>query len=163
MGADLYIPKVRDPIKAEWQPKFDAAVQRRNAAAEGSPEFEAAQNDVSEAYDKLYGAGYFRDPYNGSSVLWRLGLSWWQDLEPDIEDEDSEVNVSAERCREFLDKVKSAELKHITEAELRANHCLVDDGENSVEKWNRMYAEKRDRLIEFLETAIDNGGMYASL
>lgn len=162
MGADLYIPKVRDPIRAKWQPKFDAAVRRRDAAAQGSPEFEAAQNAISEAYDQLYGTGYFRDSYNGTSILWRLDLSWWEDLKPDVEDDDA-INVSVERCREFLDKVKAAELKPVTAEDLRANHCKVDDeGENTVEGWNRFYVEKRDRLIAFLETAIDNGGMYAS-
>lgn len=165
MGADLYINKIHEPLRAEWQPKFDAAVAQRESAVteEGRA---AAQKLVDEAYDKLWGGdGYYRDSYNGTSVLWRLGLSWWQDVEPDI-DPDSNPdgnNVSVEACRVFLAKVLAAELKPATYHELRANHCTVDDGENSVEAWNKFYQEKRDRLVAFLERAIENGGLYASL
>lgn len=58
--------------------------------------------------------------------------------------------------------VAAATLKPATRAELVKNHCNVDDGENSPEAWNRYYAEKRDRLIAFLDRAIEQGGMYAS-
>lgn len=163
MGADLYINKVRNPVKAEWQPKFDAAVAKREAAT-NEDDRAVAQKLVDEAYDKLWGGdGYYRDSYNGTSVLWRLGLSWWQDLEPDQDSEENDGNnVSVARCREFLAKVLAAELKPATYAELRANHCTVDDGENNVESWNKFYREKRDRLVAFLERAIEHGGMYAS-
>jgi hypothetical protein len=164
MGADLYIHKVRKPVKAEWQPKFDAAVAQRNAAQDDAAKAEA-QKLVDEAYDKLWGGdGYFRDSYNGTSVLWRLGLSWWQDMKPDIDPESNPDgnNVSVDACRAFLAKVLAAEMKPATRADLLANNCAVDDGECSVESWNKFYREKRDRLIAFLERAIEHGGFYAS-
>lgn len=162
MGADLYIRKLQAPVKAEWQPKFDAAVAQRNAAMDDTARA-AAQKLVDESYEHLWGGDhYFRDSYNSTSVLWRLGLSWWQDLEPDVRDEDADINCSPELCRQFLDKVQSAELKLPTRAELIANHAKVDDGENSVEAWHKFYTEHRDNLIAFLKRAIENGGMYAS-
>lgn len=163
MGADLYINKVREPVKAEWQPKFDAAVRQRNAATTDEDR-DAAQKLVDEAYEKLWGGdGYYRDSYNGTSVLWRLGLSWWQDLEPDQDADDHDGNnVSVARCREFLAKVLAAELKPATYDELKKNNCTVDDDQNSPSAWNKFYQEKRDRLVAFLERAIEHGGMYAS-
>lgn len=162
MGADLYIRPLEKPIKAEWMPKFDAACAQRDAAPEG-PEREAAQKVVDEAYDHLCGGDhYFRDSYNSTSVLHRLGLSWWQDLKPDIDDENSDINVSPARCREFLDKVESAPFVLPTREELIDSHAKVDDGENSVESWHKMYTEKRERLIAFLKRAIEHGGMDAS-
>jgi hypothetical protein len=163
MGADLYIRSLQKPVKAEWQPKFDEAVALRNAAQDDVAKA-AAQKLVSEASDRLYGGDhYFRDSYNATSVLQRLGLSWWRDMEYDIHDEDSDINVSPEACRRFLEKVRAAPFIPATRAELESRHAKVEDeGENSVEGWNTYYAEKRERLIAFLERAIENGGMYAS-
>lgn len=162
MGADLYIEKLRRPVKAEWQPKFDAAVSLRNAATDEIAK-SAAQKLINEAYDHLHAdEHYFRDSYNATSVLQRLGLSWWRDLEPDVHDEDADINVSPEACRVFLEKIQSAEFVPITRAELESRHATVDDDENSAEVWNKYFSEKRDRLVAFLKRAIENGGMYAS-
>lgn len=162
MGADLYIRTLQAPVKAEWQPKFDEAVALRNAAQDDVARA-AAQKLVDEAYEHLWGGDhYFRDSYNSTSVLHRLGLSWWRDMEYDIQDENAEINVSPDACRRFLDKVQSAPFTLPTRAELIANNARVDDGENSVETWHAMYTRKRERLIAFLKRAIENGGMYAS-
>lgn len=165
MGADLYIRKIQKPVREAWQPKFDEAVKLRDAAQDDIAKA-AAQKLVDEAYEHIWGGdGYFRDSYNGTSILGRLGLSWWQDMEYDLDSETdpNENNVSAEACRRFLAKVIEAGPPSIaTEAELRARHCSVDDGENSPESWNKYFAEKHQRLIAFLERAIENDGMYAS-
>jgi len=31
--------------------------------------------------------GYFRDPYNPSSIMWVYGLSWWIDIGPRLNEE----------------------------------------------------------------------------
>lgn len=168
MGADLYIRRLEKPVADEWRPKLDAAVEKRNQCERGSPEYAAAQAEVDIAYDKLYGGEhYFRDSYNGTSVLNRLGMSWWRDMEYDVpEPEDGaerEINVSAAACQRFLDKVLACELKPATFTEMKSRHCAVEEtGENSVEAWNKYFAEKRERLIAFLKRAVENGGMYAS-
>lgn len=162
MGADLYIKKLQDPVKAEWRPKFDEAVSQREAATDDAAR-EAAQTLVNEAYDHLYGDGhYFRDSYNATSVLHRMGLSWWQDIEYDVHDEAADINVSPDACRRFLEKVQNAPFTLPTRNELLRDHAKVDDGENSVEAWHKFYAERREKLIAFLKRAIENGGMYAS-
>lgn len=162
MGADLYIPKLREPVEAEWKPKFEAAIAQREGATDDASR-EAAQKLVDEAYEHRWGGDhYFRDSYNSTSVLWRMGLSWWNDMEYDVRDEASDVNVSPAACRRFLDKVQEAPFELPTREELIRNHAKVDDGENNVESWHRYYTEKRDRLITFLKRAIENGGLYAS-
>lgn len=162
MGADLYIKKLREPTKAEWQPKFDAAVALREAAPDEAAKA-LAQKAVDEAYDHLWGGdGYFRDSYNTTSVLWRMGLSWWQDIEYDVNDEDSDVNVSPSACRRLLDKIEAAPFTLPTRDELVKSHAKVDDTENTVESWHEYYVKKRSRLVAFLKRAIENGGMYAS-
>jgi hypothetical protein len=166
MGADLYINKLRRPVQAEWQPKFDAAVAQRDSAQDAAGK-DAGQKLVDEAYEKLFGGDhYFRDSYNGTSILARLGLSWWRDLQPDVEyvegDPATEINVSAEACRKLRDQIAAAEYKPVTFDSLKAEHCTVDYRENSPARWNQFFSEKRDRLIAFLDRAIEHGGMYAS-
>jgi hypothetical protein len=169
MGADLYIKNIRDPIKAVWQPKMDEALALRDAAQDDVART-AAQKLVDEAYEHIWGGdGYFRDSYNGTSILGRLGLSWWRDLEYDVAYDKASGsypggnNISAEACKRFLDKVRAAgEPGVATESELQSRHCAVDDGENNVESWNKYFREKHTRLLAFLERAIENGGMYAS-
>lgn len=162
MGADLYISKLRKPVEEQWKAKFDEAVALRNAAQDDTTR-EAAQKLVDEAYEHRWGGDhYFRDSYNSTSVLGRLGLSWWRDLEYDVQDEEAEINISPDGCRRFLEKIQAAELVPATREELERRHAVVDDGENSVEAWNKYYADKRERLIAFLQRAAENGGMYAS-
>jgi hypothetical protein len=162
MGADLYINRIYKPKRDKWMPEFHKAVALRDAAADEQAK-EQAQKLVEQAYDQMYTDDcYFRDSYNGTGVLSRLGLSWWNDLRYDLEEtEDCDVNVSADACRQFLEKVRAASLESVTEESLRANHCRLD-ADNTVEDWRRFFEEKRQRLIAFLERAIENGGMYAS-
>lgn len=162
MGADLYIPKLRDPVRAEWMPKFEERVALRNSAQDDAAR-DAAQRLVEEASAHIWAdEHYFRDSYNATSVLNRLGLSWWQDMEYDVSDEDAEINCSPDACRRFLAKVEAASLAPATREELERRHASVDDGENSPEAWNKYFAEKRERLVAFLKRAVENGGMYAS-
>ncbi len=82
MGADLYIPSLYQPNAGRWQEEFDKAVERRDSLPGGSDEREKADARVSECFEQMYSQGYFRDPYNGWDVLWKFGLSWWEDVIP---------------------------------------------------------------------------------
>jgi hypothetical protein len=127
-----------------WEkPLADAKVNLANARAK----LDAAQAKVSSYYDRMYpSAGYFRDSYNGSSVLARLGLSWWTDIPGG--------KLTAEQLRTTLELVKSRKLAPCTEAELRAAHVAIDNDQNSVEAWQNYYINKKRRLVAFLERAI---------
>jgi hypothetical protein len=83
MGADLYLRAGFEQNRSRWQACFDQAVIRLDQAAQGSAERDQAESEAIAAYEQLYGAdGYFRDPYNDWSVLWKFGLSWWDDVIP---------------------------------------------------------------------------------
>lgn len=93
MGADLYIQSIYKPQRDKIEPLFNQAVALRDSLPEGSAERERAQEQVSEYYDQLYAAGYFRDPYNSWDLLWKFDLSWWNDVLPKL-NEDGELSPS---------------------------------------------------------------------
>jgi hypothetical protein len=69
MGADLYIRSKNPKI---WG-------------------FERSEQAVDD--------GYFRDPYNDWSVLWKYGLSWWTDITPML---NKEGELSVANTKKFL-------------------------------------------------------------
>jgi len=156
----------RDSLIQECQ-KYESLVEKYKQMAEADMPFvqkhfktanaklealkskiEVAQEKVSHYFDLMNGrGGYFRDNYNASSVLWRLGLSWWQDVPGDGQ-------PSVEQLRSFLAKVKSAKIKPVTEQELPENGCKVDNGEHSPAAWNKYFRNKKRQLVAFLERCI---------
>lgn len=159
MGADLYIKSLWEPNYKRNLPKFERAVAKRNKCKGDSPEYDKAQADVMKYADLMNSIGYFRDSYNSTSVLWRLGLSWWQDVKPN---EDGCISIAD--AKKLLVHVRNAPLQAVTRQWLLDNHCKVGDGKSSVEGWNEYYREKRERLIAFLEKSIElNEPIEASL
>jgi len=160
MGADLYIRKVTDAARAEWDSKFEAAVTKRDALRTGpSPtpeqkaEYEAAQAEVSRCYDAMHPeTGYFRDSYNATSVMWTLGLSWWKDVIPMLSKSRS---LRGKKLLALVEMIESAKQKLPTKKELVKNHATVDAGENSIESWHKSYVEGRASLIAFLRRAVE--------
>jgi hypothetical protein len=131
MGADLYIEDIHIPLLKRYEPLFEAAVRRRDQCQPGSQEAAAAQAEVIKYYDLMFSAGYFRDSYNATSVLWRLGLSWWTHVIPLC---DEHRNPQGEALRTFREMVQAAELKLPTRSEMkRANVTVTRSGEESLE------------------------------
>ena len=59
-------------------------------------------------------AGYYRDCYNSTSLLWKLGLSWWRDVGGLIRENkgtEHEGKLTPEQCKEFLKMLKEKESK----------------------------------------------------
>lgn len=155
MGADLYIESITEPARKQAEPRFNAAVRRReNATAE--PVRKAAQAEVEAAYDAMYPeGGYFRDSYNGTCVLARVGLSWWNDVVPMLDDDRL---LSVQAAGALAVRVEEAELDLPDADELKAMHCAVsDEGENSPEAWAESYRSHRKELVTFLRRAVDMG------
>jgi hypothetical protein len=82
MGADLYISQLFDSQFQKWHKRFDKAIAGRGGLPENSPERAQAQKRAEHCFDKIYEQEYFRDSYNDSSVLWKFGLSLWEDVIP---------------------------------------------------------------------------------
>ena len=164
MGADLHIRSISDELRKKYGDKFDEWVQKRNKASELAKALEQIGQDASEEkrqaknaqrrvtyyYDKMYERGYFRDSYNPTNVAYQLDFSWWQDIVPML---DKEGLLSVEKCKEFLAMIKDKNIPPATHLNL-GEFAKVDDGENSLEKWREYFVEKKQHLIEFLQTAI---------
>lgn len=148
MGADLYIRKLSDKCREEHEPRFNAACKHRDALAKDPTatldQKNEAQDAVHEAHDAMYAEGYFRDSYNLTSVLWRLGLSWWNDVIPMLDDDG---NLTGDNLTKFRTMVADAKYEPVTET----------PNEESIEEWNKYYTEKRARLLAFLDKAIELG------
>jgi len=112
--------------------------------------FVKAQARVTKWYNKMYEVGYFRDSYNGTSLFWRLGMSWWHC--PYIKD----GKITPENAKKLLDEVEQKELPPITAGELKEHHCKVDNSDNDEASWDKFFAEKKACFIDFLKEAIDN-------
>lgn len=150
MGADLYIRSVTDAARNKHQRAFDEAVLARNNAPES--ERDRFQSEVGRLYDLMYPAdGYFRDSYNGTSLLWTLGLSWWADVKLN-----KSGCLAGNYLLRFRKQVAEAQMVEIDEAYLRKKHCSLE-GENTVESWRAYFVEKRQRLLAFLDRAIAEG------
>ena len=162
MGADLYIEKIHRPLMQQYEPLFEAAVRRRDSLPRDSKDAQAAQRAVTKYYDLMYSEGYFRDSYNATSVLWRLGLSWWQDVTPLCT-----INrkLRQDRLRKFRDMVASAKLELPSKEEIEQHNGKVDEqGENSLAEWHKYFVEQRAALLAFLDKAIElNSPVHCSL
>jgi hypothetical protein len=123
-----------------------------NTYSEKIKKIRAAQKKVIQAIEKLDAPeGYFRDSYNGTSLFWALGLSWWHDVGELI---NSRGQMSPRNAKKLLTLIKSKKLKKITKKALIENRCQIDD-ENTVKSWQRYYEDKKARFETFLQTAID--------
>jgi hypothetical protein len=111
--------------------------------------FVKAQARVSKWYSKMYEVGYFRDSYNGTSLFWRLGMSWWKC--PYIKNGE----ISPENAKLLLAKVRETQMEPVTAEELKAEHCAVDNDKNSPESWNKYFLDKKEAFCAFLQEAID--------
>ena len=150
MGADLYIKAVYDENHKKYEVLFQKAVAKRNLLEKDSIEEEKAQKLVSKYYDLMYSKGYFRDSYNGTSLMWAIGLSWWKDI-PRYTNKAG--NITPTRAKELKKVIQNSEIK-ITKERLIELHCEVDDDKNSVDVWKKYFQSKKRRFIAFLDLAI---------
>jgi len=83
--------------------------------------------------------GYFRDAYNDSSVLNKLGLSWWQDVAPMRGDGG---DMSVEKAKSFLELIKSKK------------SVLLSNIEGESKENKNWFQNHYNELKSFLEKAI---------
>jgi hypothetical protein len=152
MGADLYIEKIHQTRTKKYEPHYDEAIRRRNALPPKSMAYRQAHAQVIKYYDLIYSEGYFRDSYNATNVLNRLGLSWWADVLPMCTEDQK---LEGGKLRHFRDRVAAATLTLPTKEELEKHHgTLEDQGENSLAGWHDYFIQKHAELLAFLNEAI---------
>lgn len=158
MGADLFIRSVSDKAEAEL-PQFMAAVAKRDAASREGRELALEQAEVERLHDLMHPEdGYFRDSYNGTSLLSAIGMSWWKGVRTD-----KDGNIPLAEIARLRDAVDKTELPAIDDAWCKLRHLRVDD-ENTADAWRSYFTEKKSRFLRFLDHALALGEpIYASL
>jgi hypothetical protein len=152
LGADLYIEQIHTPLVNRYKPLFLAAVLKRNQSPRGSKAAAAAEAEIQKYGELMASRGYFRDNYNGTSVLWRLGLSWWGDVIPLC---DEHRKLEGESLIKFQKMVHRAKLKQPTRQELKNQGLMVaDHGKYSVAGWHAYFRKSHAELLAFLDEAI---------
>lgn len=103
-----------------------------------------------EQSDEAVESGYFRDPYNNGSVLWKYDLSWWKDIIPLTDNESSEISV--ENTKVFLKMLEDKE------------DTFLKNIENDSDEWKEEFMRASSLLKKFLGNAIKlNSPIMASL
>jgi hypothetical protein len=137
MGADLYIKSTYQPNHEKYQQEFDQYVTKRDAARTEA-EKKRYQGKVEESYGKMYEVGYFRDSYNDSNLLWRLGLDYWVWFAQFL---DKEGLLDPEKAEVVLGEI-----------ELRKDQLgEIEDAEEQ-----KYFQEKYDEFVAFLRQAIES-------
>lgn len=169
MGADLYIQSNYDRLQQRLQRDFELAVATRNKAKTSS-EHDRAQREVSRLYEAMHSnEAYFRDGYSKWCLLAQLSLSWWRDVAPRLEEDDS---LPLDDVRWLLDEVRSRRLTcqpEPTEEQAMAAEVIAQvSGQRltttkaeTLESFSgedvEWFVARKLALIQFLETALELG------
>lgn len=167
MGADLYIQSRYNRLQQQHQRSFELAVARRDKAKTSS-EHDRAQRELSRLYDAMHSPdAYFRDGYNKWCVLAQLSLSWWRDVAPRLEEDDS---LPLDDVRWLLDEVRARRLTcqpEPTEEQAMAAEVIAELGgsrstSTKAETLSAFDADsvewlvgRKAALVAFLETALE--------
>jgi hypothetical protein len=153
MGADIYLSSVFEPQRKKAERNFDSWVKKRDALPPG-PARDKAQEKVEAAYDAMYSKGYFRDSYNGSSLFWALGLSWWG-LSEELCDKDG--NLPVENAKVLLDRLRNTSVEAVFpdwEQKQRAEGWKFK-APDTPDAWLQHFKDKKARLEDLLEQSIE--------
>lgn len=104
--------------------------------------------------------GYFRDSYNDSSILWRLGLSWWQDVIGYGGDNSGLIDengyIRDENLHIFYKMIEKSTLNLPNDEWFKNNDYPKDE-------YRKYWINKKQKLLNFIKRAIDNNqSIYAS-
>jgi hypothetical protein len=112
-------------------------VHKRDTTTNGRKEY--YQGKVHEYFDKMFGDGYYRDSYNGSNLLWKLGLDYSDLFGSNL---DKDWLLHPDKAEVILHEV------------LNRRH-LLEEIEGKEER--EYFEEKFEEFTEFLRTAIRTG------
>ena len=93
---------------------------------------------------------YFYDPYSYLSVMWAMGMSWWQEIIPMLK---NDGHLPLDNCEELIKILENTDV--IPERSIISD--IDRDRAEIDENFNQEYMEnKKKRLIQFLKKSIDN-------
>ena len=136
MGADLFMNKAYDKRMEEHRASLDDLGKH------------PSHEELEPLYDKIYKQGdvYFRDSYNSGSVMWAMGMSWWDDVVPML---DEDGNLSHEDTLKLVNKITDAPI-----------NVSADFLENMPDEWTiddaqKYLREEQQKLVGFLNRAVE--------
>lgn len=156
MDADLYIVSIYDKFKEDWEPRFYAAIAKRDALRVNGDDYNQAQSRIEAIHDEKYElpvgqVGYFHDSYNSHSLAILLGWSWWQDIRP-LRDNDGYIQPNnLASFRKIADCEPALTMDDWAE---QANITFEPEGEYSRRAWAEYYLQCQQRLLAFIDLAI---------
>tara|TARA_R100000781_G_scaffold15209_3_gene12560 strand:- start:51 stop:488 length:438 start_codon:yes stop_codon:yes gene_type:complete len=136
MGADLYMNKAYDKRMEEHRASLDDLGKH------------PSHEELEPLYDKIYKQGdvYFRDSYNSGSVMWAMGMSWWDDVVPML---DEDGNLSHEDTLKLVNKITDAPINVSTDfLENMPDEWTIDDAQ-------KYLREEQQKLVGFLTRAVE--------
>ncbi|MEM3452114.1 MAG: hypothetical protein QW835_00610 [Candidatus Hadarchaeum sp.] len=153
MGAELYIESIFNDAYRRWAPIFERLVIVRDRAISRGEDAEEIQLQIRKVYNRMYPrSGYFCDNYNGTCLLWRLGLSWWEDVDPLVKDGYLYTN----EIRKLICMVKKAKWIDLNEY-VKEYSLQIDDKDNSPDAWEIYFLGKKRHLLSLLNRALRIG------
>lgn len=166
MGADLYNLPNYNALQARFQPQFEAAVKRRDAATSTKAR-DQAQAEVARIFDAMHPpTAYFRDPYNSHCLLAQLGLSYWKDVAPKLTEDDhwllSDVRLMLDEVRNrrltcqtspnYEQQVTLEVMTHVAGGSVQVDQRVAYTADDV--EW---FVSRKQALITFLQTALELG------
>ena len=111
---------------------------------------EIAQELVELAYGQLYHEDcYFRDSYNCTNLLWRMGLDYWHYVRIELLGEGDSMSVA--NMRQFREDIATRTITPV--GLLPGDEHLTGGGA----VWDTYFTEQRARLMALLDKAIGLG------
>lgn len=153
MGADIYLESEYKANERKHRRNFYRWCKKRDNAADDTRK-KVCQNKVEYYHAMMYSRGYFRDSYNDSNFLNRVGLSWWQDVVPKL---DKEGKLPVNQMEWLKKELVSRKFKPVSATEAKAWN-------EQVSEINLYFERKQKDLLNLLDTAIRKGEpLYCSL
>lgn len=146
MGADIYYD---GPHYKEEQRLWEAYQNEKN---EAEKEFHWLK--LKKFWDTREDADYFRDSYNNTSVLWQMGLSWWQDVGKVLDDEGLLPIAEAIKLRDYIEKHPIVR-EEITWEDWDTKKPVVFSDEER-DEWFEYFTKKRQDFLDMLDRSIEN-------
>ena len=151
MGADIYYnsPKFleKDMLFEKWARIPNSSEAKKE---EAHLLWKKAYNEFDESGD------YFRDSYNSSSLLNIIGLSWWRDVIPMLDEEGQLPIIHAMRLWKMIEKspiVRETIKARMEEVSFGEKEELSD---KELDEWYDYFVEKKATFMKMLDRSIEN-------
>ena len=171
MGADIYLRSKFDSNFESVQVEIEEVYKLFDMTADSSimdmadGDKDKFQEMIQPLFNKAYSVGYFRDSYNSSNLLSHLGLDWWKDIIPKLDNQ----CLPIEHCEWLLEEIKNRRIGEEPQVshpinEIHKRMGIACTELNLDSETLKYFVEKKIKLCNLLQDAISiNEPLYCSL